>query len=186
MPLVPHPHVLFVGVPQPCNPGTLPSLAPAARRDLRRAACLPTAPWGHSTGPGQDSNTTPFCQGPRASWPGWEGEPGGRETRAWSLCLAGYWHGRDWDMAGGHPVVCGWPPSCNRSWEQLYKPCPASGHQLSLSGGQRWVRGAPGLRPYTLPRQSTGAGWCLGETVPWAMLVPAWGAQRPAALWVVG
>lgn len=88
-------------------------------------------------------------------------------------------------MAGGHPVVCGWPPSCNRSWEQLYKPCPASAHQLSLSGGQRWVCGAPGLRPYTLPRQSTRgctrAGWCSGETVPWAMLVPAWGAQQPAA-----
>lgn len=79
---------------------------------------------------------------------------------------------------GTHPAARGWPPSCNRSWEQLCEPCPASRHQLSPSGGQRWVCRAPGLRSHTLPGQSThactGAGRCLAETVPGAMFIPAW------------
>lgn len=104
--------------------------------------------------------------------------------RAWSPSMAGSWCGGDRD---GHPAARGRPPSCNRSWEQPCEPCPASGHQLSLSRGQRRVCRAPRLWPHTLPGQSTHG--CtqavLGKTAPGAMLVPAQGAQRSAApgLW---
>lgn len=51
--------------------------------------------------PGQGSNATSFCHGSRARWLGQGGGPSSRETRAWSLCVAGSWCDRDRDRDGG-------------------------------------------------------------------------------------
>lgn len=59
---VPHPAALSMGVPQLRTPVTLPSPAQAAKRDLRPAACLSTAPRGRSTDPGRAATPPPFAR----------------------------------------------------------------------------------------------------------------------------
>jgi len=120
----------------------------------------------------------PAGQAGKGTW--WQRDTSLVPVYGWLVAWRG--RGQGW---GGHPAASGCPPSCNRSWEQLCEPCPASRHQLSPSRGQKWVCRAPGLRPHTLPGQSThgctGSGQRSGEAVPGAMLVPARGARRSAA-----
>lgn len=87
---------------------------------------------------------------------------------------------------GEHPAASGWLPSCKRSWEQLCKPCPASGHQLSLSRGNGVFAEPPGCSCTPSPSRAPMGVPELGR---------AWGRQslgqclsQPgiSSPWVVG
>lgn len=179
MSLVPHPSALSVGVPQPCTPGMLPSLVPVARHDLRPAACLPTAPWRRSTGPRQGSNTTPFCRLAGLA----------RETQqqrdvslvpvhGWILVWRGRGRGGTLRRVAGRQVATG-------AGSSSASPAQPTGTSYPCPGGKGGFAEPQGCGDTPSPGRCThgctGAGWCLGDTVPGAMLVPAWGAEWPAA-----
>lgn len=109
------------------TPGTLPSPASAAGVIYTWVPACPPLLWDAAPAPGRAEIPPHFSRTQRErSVLEAKGEQDGERDGGW-------------EMGGVHPAAGGWLPSCNRRWEHFCKPCRTSRHQLSLSGGQRWV-----------------------------------------------